>query len=60
MEGLQEVVVSTPAATYAVFRRGSENRHVGMTAMNMESSRSHSVFTLVVESQVIITPSMPV
>ncbi|KAL3693895.1 hypothetical protein R1sor_007546 [Riccia sorocarpa] len=51
VEGLQEVVVSTAEATYGVFRRGSENRHVGMTAMNMESSRSHSVFTVVVESQ---------
>lgn len=52
VEGLQEVVVSTAEATYGVFRRGSENRHVGMTAMNAESSRSHSVFTVVVESQV--------
>ncbi|KAL2634283.1 hypothetical protein R1flu_005762 [Riccia fluitans] len=51
VEGLQEVVVPTAEATYGVFRRGSENRHVGMTAMNMESSRSHSVFTVVVESQ---------
>ncbi|OAE21380.1 hypothetical protein AXG93_3658s1020 [Marchantia polymorpha subsp. ruderalis] len=51
VEGLQEVVVSTAEATYGVFRRGSENRHVGMTAMNAESSRSHSVFTVVVESQ---------
>ncbi|CAM6117692.1 unnamed protein product [Calypogeia fissa] len=51
VEGLQEVVVSTAEATYGVFRRGSENRHVGMTAMNLESSRSHSVFTVVVESQ---------
>lgn len=54
VEGLQEVVVSTAEATYGVFRRGSENRHVGMTAMNLESSRSHSVFTVVVESQVRI------
>ncbi|GBG65950.1 hypothetical protein CBR_g54242 [Chara braunii] len=51
VEGLQEVVVSNASATYGVFRRGSQNRHVGMTAMNMESSRSHSVFTVVVESQ---------
>lgn len=55
VEGLQEVVVSSAEATYGVFRRGSENRHVGMTAMNLESSRSHSVFTVVVESQVRCT-----
>eukprot|EP00850_Spirogloea_muscicola_P026694 SM009480S25041 [mRNA] locus=s9480:17:199:- [translate_table: standard] len=52
VDGLQEVVVSTADATYAVFRRGTENRRTGATAMNEESSRSHSVFTLVVESQV--------
>jgi Kinesin motor domain len=26
------------------------NRHVGETAMNRESSRSHAVFTLVIEA----------
>ncbi|CAI6011957.1 unnamed protein product, partial [Closterium sp. NIES-65] len=51
VEGLQEVVVSTADATYALFKRGSQNRRVGQTAMNMESSRSHSVFTIVVETQ---------
>ncbi|GJP43773.1 hypothetical protein CLOM_g3190 [Closterium sp. NIES-68] len=51
VEGLQEVVVSTAEATYALFKRGSQNRRVGQTAMNMESSRSHSVFTIVVETQ---------
>jgi kinesin family member 15 len=30
-------------------RKGAENRHVGETRMNRESSRSHSVFTCVVE-----------
>ncbi|CAI5510515.1 unnamed protein product, partial [Closterium sp. Naga37s-1] len=51
VEGLQEVVVSTADATYALFKRGSQNRRVGQTAMNMESSRSHSVFTIVVETE---------
>ena len=27
---------------------GAQNRHVGCTSMNKESSRSHSVFTLVI------------
>ncbi|EFJ11654.1 hypothetical protein SELMODRAFT_125786 [Selaginella moellendorffii] len=54
VDGLQEVVVPSAEATYGVFRRGSQNRHVGMTAMNIESSRSHSVFTLVVESQRVV------
>jgi hypothetical protein len=29
--------------------RGAENRHVGETRLNRESSRSHSVFTCTVE-----------
>ena len=32
-----------------LLRRGAENRHVGETRLNRESSRSHSVFTCVVE-----------
>ena len=29
---------------------GLKNRHVGATAMNGESSRSHSIFTIFVET----------
>jgi kinesin family protein 15 len=32
-----------------LMRKGAENRHTGETRMNRESSRSHSVFTCVVE-----------
>jgi hypothetical protein len=32
-----------------VLRRGAESRHVGETRLNRESSRSHSVFTCVIE-----------
>ena len=52
VEGLQEVDVETPEATYEVLKRGSLNRNVGATAMNSESSRSHGVFILSLESQV--------
>merc|ERR1711990_555003 len=34
-----------------LFNDGSVNRHVGATNMNDQSSRSHSVFTITVESQ---------
>merc|ERR1711990_141251 len=34
-----------------LFNDGSVNRHVGATNMNEHSSRSHSVFTITVESQ---------
>ena len=31
--------------------KGNKNRHVGATAMNETSSRSHSIFTLYIETQ---------
>ncbi len=33
-----------------VMRKGTENRRIGETNMNRESSRSHSVFTCIMES----------
>lgn len=33
--------------------RGQQNRHTSSTNMNRESSRSHSVFTCVVESRTV-------
>lgn len=36
-----------------VFVEGSANRHVGETKMNRDSSRSHSVFTITIESSQI-------
>ena len=51
VEGLIEEAVGTVAETYNLLRIGTLNRHVGSTSMNKESSRSHSVFTLVIESK---------
>ena len=51
VEGLIEEVVSDIWETRNLLRIGNENRHVGSTSMNKESSRSHSVFTLIVESK---------
>jgi hypothetical protein len=39
-----------------LLRRGAEHRHVGETRLNRESSRSHSVFTCVVERVVVDRP----
>jgi kinesin family protein 3/17 len=36
-----------------VFEEGSMMRHVGQTAMNEQSSRSHAVFTITVESSIL-------
>ncbi len=52
MEGLTEEATSNFKAAMDVLRRGSSNRHIGATAMNIESSRSQSVFTLFIESRV--------
>jgi len=46
VENLTEETVTSAHQTYELFMRGSLNRHTGMTEMNRESSRSHSVFTV--------------
>lgn len=51
IEGAREEVITSPAEAYEVYERGSMNRHVAETAMNRESSRSHSVFTLFIQSK---------
>jgi len=37
-----------------IMKKGMKNRHIGSTYMNIESSRSHSIFTITVESQVFL------
>ncbi|KAL8592975.1 hypothetical protein ACOMHN_017905 [Nucella lapillus] len=51
VDGLTEQVVSTPTEAYQALSMGWLNRRVASTAMNRESSRSHAVFTLVIESK---------
>ncbi|KAJ1921102.1 hypothetical protein H4219_000961 [Mycoemilia scoparia] len=50
VDGITEETVADPLEAYDVFRRGANNRHVSATAMNRESSRSHSVLMLVIQS----------
>lgn len=50
VEGLTEVSVATAADAFALMLSGTKNRTVAATLMNRESSRSHSVFTLVIEA----------
>ena len=50
VEGLTEASVQSAEETYELFQRGSHNRRVGITEMNRESSRSHAVFTVNLES----------
>lgn len=50
VEGIIEQRVSSAADVNAVLESGYRNRHIGETAMNRESSRSHAVFTLLIDA----------
>ena len=50
VEDLTEQAVRTAGEAQELLGRGQNGRHVAATAMNRESSRSHSVFTIVIES----------
>lgn len=54
VENLTEETTSCAEEAESVMARGALNRRVGETAMNRESSRSHSVFTLHLETEVRI------
>lgn len=51
IEGLIEEGVQNSDESIELLRKGARNRHVGATNMNFESSRSHSVFTMTIESK---------
>eukprot|EP01052_Picozoa_sp_SAG31_P017657 SAG31_NODE_1218_length_9303_cov_4.349087_1_plen_869_part_10 len=51
IEGAKEVEVSSAAETYEILHQGSLSRHVAVTNMNKESSRSHSVFILKLQTE---------
>ncbi|KAM9592971.1 kinesin-like protein KIF15 [Trichechus inunguis] len=48
--GAVEQVVTSAAEAYQVLSGGWRNRRVASTSMNRESSRSHAVFTITIES----------
>ncbi|KAM4688248.1 kinesin-like protein KIF15 isoform 2-T2 [Discoglossus pictus] len=48
--GAVELVVTSAAEAYQVLSMGWRNRRVAATSMNRESSRSHAVFTVTIES----------
>lgn len=51
VENCREERVHGAEQTYETFLRGAANRTTGQTKMNADSSRSHSVFTISVESR---------
>uniref|UniRef100_A0A8B9J2X8 Kinesin family member 15 n=1 Tax=Amazona collaria TaxID=241587 RepID=A0A8B9J2X8_9PSIT len=50
VDGAVEQVLSSAAEAYQVLTMGWRNRRVASTSMNRESSRSHAVFIITVES----------
>jgi len=52
VQDLLEQVITSPTEAIKYLEIGSKNRTVGSTAMNRESSRSHSVFTIKLNQQV--------
>ncbi|XP_062101700.1 kinesin-like protein KIN-7C, mitochondrial isoform X2 [Humulus lupulus] len=50
VEGIKEEVVLSPAHALSLIATGEEHRHVGSNNFNLLSSRSHTIFTLTVES----------
>ncbi|XP_019746220.1 centromere-associated protein E [Hippocampus comes] len=48
---LTEELVTSPAQVLAWIRKGEKNRHYGKTKMNERSSRSHTVFRMILESR---------
>ncbi|KAL4596212.1 hypothetical protein ACB092_12G148100 [Castanea dentata] len=50
VEGIKEEVVLSPAHALSLIASGEEHRHVGSNNVNLLSSRSHTIFTLTIES----------
>uniref|UniRef100_A0A453R2N9 Kinesin-like protein n=1 Tax=Aegilops tauschii subsp. strangulata TaxID=200361 RepID=A0A453R2N9_AEGTS len=50
VEGIKEEVVLSPTHVLSLIAAGEEHRHIGSTNFNLLSSRSHTIFTLTVES----------
>jgi kinesin family protein 3/17 len=51
VKDLTSFVVKSSQEIDQVMQAGKKNRSVGSTMMNQESSRSHSIFTIIVECQ---------
>ncbi|CAK6974500.1 centromere-associated protein E [Scomber scombrus] len=48
---LTEELVTSPAQALAWILKGEKNRHYGKTKMNQRSSRSHTIFRMILESR---------
>lgn len=50
ISGLTELVVANVEETFVAMDRGNSHRTTAATAMNLVSSRSHAIFTIILES----------
>ncbi|CAO2813422.1 unnamed protein product [Amaranthus hypochondriacus] len=50
VEGMKEEVVLSPGHALSFIAAGEEHRHVGSNNFNLFSSRSHTIFSLMIES----------
>ncbi|XP_057533196.1 kinesin-like protein KIN-7N [Amaranthus tricolor] len=50
--GLREEIVSNAEHVHKLLEAGEVNRHFGETNMNVRSSRSHTIFRMVIESKI--------
>ena len=51
VRGLKEEIVTCPEQVFALLAAGERRRQTGSTGMNKHSSRSHSIFRLIIESR---------
>ena len=53
VDGIHEKTITKMEEAMDLLKRGSKGRHVGSTFYNDTSSRSHSVFTLFLQSKAV-------
>lgn len=58
IENVTTVQISSYEELRAIIARGSEQRHIAGTQMNEESSRSHLIFSIIIESTNLQTQSL--
>ncbi|KAJ4745013.1 P-loop containing nucleoside triphosphate hydrolases superfamily protein [Rhynchospora pubera] len=49
--GLKEEIVNCPEQVLELMKFGESHRHIGETNMNLYSSRSHTIFRMIIESR---------
>ena len=57
VDGLSEHIIKSPSEISELLRQGSVARETASTNMNRTSSRSHAVFTIIVEHSVLVEGS---